>query len=188
MKRITSVCITLLLCCTTFVSFAQKCKFQKDETDGFTKEHHRLAPSLRICTDPYWWLQMEQKGDKYFVTIRISMLTHIREPLAKGTKILTKLEDGTILELVANDESTPTFNFENDQSFAAQFSDHIEKLFVTKWSVRISVTEDIIRQFSKSPITLMRTTIGTTEYNMPRAVDRYTRKIVDMAACMLKKD
>lgn len=188
MNLLNTFCFALLLCSTTFASFAQNCKFEKDETDGFTKEHHRLTHSQRICTDPYWWLQLEQKGDKYFLTIRISLLKQIRETLAKGTKILTKLEDGTILELAADEDATPIFNLENDQSFAAQFSDHIEKLLVTQWAVRISVTEDVIRQLSRSPITLMRTTIGTTEYNMPRAVDRYTRKIVDMAACMLKKD
>ena len=188
MNRFISVCITLLLCCTTLVSFAQKCKFDKDETDGFTKEHHRLAPPLRICTDPYWWLQMEQKGDKYFLTIKIRVVSQIRTTLTKGTKILTRFEDGTILELVTEDDVAPSFNAENDESFAAQFAEENQKLLVTKWAVRISVTEDIIRQFSKSPIQLMRTTIGNTEYNMPKAIDRYTRKIVDMAACMLKKD
>ncbi len=186
MKRFNSLCLILLLCCVALTSFAQKCKFEKEETDGFTKEHHRLASSLRICTNPYWWLQMEQKGDKYFFTIRISVTSQIRTTLTKGTKILTRLEDGTILELVAEDDIVPSFNVENDESFAAQFNEDNPKLLVTKWAVRISVTEDMVRQFSRSPIQLMRTTIGNTEYNMPKAIDRYTRKIVDMAACMLK--
>jgi hypothetical protein len=188
MTRFSTLCVTLLLCSVTLTSFAQKCKFKKDETDGFTKEHHRLAPSLRICTDPYWWLQMEQKGDKYYVTIKIRIVSNIRTTLTKGTSILTKFEDGTILELVAENDVTPSFNVEDDESFANQLTEGKKTLLITQWAVRISVAEYMIRQFSKSPIQLMRTTIGNTEYNMPNAIDRYTRKIMDMAICMLKKE
>ena len=187
MNRFSTLCVTMLLCSITLTSLAQKCKFEKDETDGFTKEHIRLTPPLRICTDPYWWLQIEQKGDKYFLTIKIRTVSQIRTPLTKGTKILTRFEDGTILELVAEDDVAPSFNVENNESFTTQFNG-VQKELVTKWTVRISATEDMIRQFSKSPIQLMRTTIGNAEYNMPRAVDRYTKKIMEMAGCMLKKD
>lgn len=118
---------------------------------------------------------MEQKKDKFFFNIQIFVLGEVRVRMEQGNKILAKLEDGSIIELVADKEVTPKFDL-----YANSVS--------TEWAIHISISEDDMKKFSLSPIQLMRTTIGGTEYNMPDAGPRYTAKITEMAACMLKKD
>ena len=125
-----------------------------------------------ISKIPNWYLVMERKGSKYSITFSILALSEVRMVMTKGTKLLLKLEDGTMMEFTAENEVVPSFD--------------VAGAIYTHWDMKVPVTEDQIKQFSKSAISIMRTTIGDKEYNMPDAHDRYTNKIMANAACMLE--
>lgn len=172
MKKTIFLSVVLLLL-QAISSFAQDCKFFKDEKDPFTKEHVRSTKEIHISAVPWWWIKLEQKGTQYSMTLIIFQRKEIRVHISQGTKIMTKLEDGTVLELEAQEEAVPTFNVEQ-QTF-----------IVTQWTVHISLTEKQLKKLSTSPIELMRTTIGSDECNMPKPNAKGVNKVMEYAACLL---
>jgi hypothetical protein len=172
MKKTILLSVALLLL-QTISSFAQDCKFFKDEKDPFTKEHVRATKEIRISAVPWWWIKLEQKGSQYSMTLVIFQRKEVRVNLAQGTKIMTKLEDGTVLELEAQEEAVPTFNVEQ------------QAIIVTQWTVHISLTEKQLKKLSNSPIELIRTTIGTDECNMPKPHAKGVNRVMEYAACLL---
>lgn len=71
-----STVTTLLLLSVN--SYAQNCKFHKDETDPFTKEHVRSSGPIRLSVTPIWWAQLEQKGTSYSLMLNISLIKQVR--------------------------------------------------------------------------------------------------------------
>ena len=174
MKKLIPVFIALLFCFGAVHAFAQDCDFQKDEMDAFTKQRYRSSELMKLSLAPFWWMLMEQKSDKYFITMQIFVLKEMREQVKKGTKVMAKLEDGTIVELTAMDDVSPSFNFESGY-------------IVSQWTVKSEVSDEQMMQLSKSPIELMRTKIGSQDLDMPKAVKKGIKKVMNMAGCMLQK-
>ena len=97
--------------------------------------------------------------------------------MAKGTKLLVKLEDGNTMEFAAETDIVPAFNIETEGS---------QHYVTTAWNIRVPVTVDQVKQFANSPIALMRTTVADKEYNMPDPHGRYTKKVTGTASCLLE--
>ena len=179
MNRLIPLCLVLILNTFPAVLFAQKCNFEKNEIDGFSKEQMKISPRLKVSNAPFWLVQMEQKGAKYYFTFTATAQSEIRAVMVKGTKLLVKLDDGTVMEFAADKDIVPAFDVE--AGFGKQY-------VITQWNIRASVTAEQVKQFSNSPISLMRTVIDDKEYNMPSPHDRFTNKVMAMASCMLEKD
>lgn len=154
-------------------AYAQKCDFETDEADPFTKEHVRASGLIRISGVPRWWVKMEQKGAKKTMALTIFKMKEVKANIARGTKMQIKLEDGTVLEPTVAEDATPTFNVEQ------------QMYIVSQWNVTLELSEDMLQQLSKSPIELIRTKVGSEECNMPDAVGRNTKKVMELAKCML---
>lgn len=156
------------------LAHGQKCKFDKDETDGFTNERVRTS-NIRLGKIPLWWLIMEQTGNKYYFTYYLNVLKEVRDIMPKGTKILTKLENGTIIELETEQDIIPTHNVEGT-------------VIVTCWKPKIEVSAEKMKLFSSSPAELLRTTISEQPTEPRELKGKQGEKIKDIATCLLKKD
>ncbi len=173
MKKGVFIIVALLLSSLSLITSAQKCKFDKEEVDAFSKEYRRSTDYMKISKAPMWWIQFEQRDKSYYMTVFISLLKEVREPIKKDSKIMVKLKDGQILEFVITEDVASVVNVEQ------------QRFIVSQWTPKVAVTEDQLKKLSSSPIEQVRTTVGGNECNMPEAVNRGTEKVMNMAACLL---
>lgn len=167
--------IFLVLCCLFVVtadSFAQKCHLDEDKKDPFSGEIVRSYKHEFVTNTTIWWMQFDQKGKEFTATLASTILG--REPIisAANTKILFKLENGTILELVTDNDVKPFF-----------MSDGF-----TRWIIPMKLSEPQLKQFSESPITDIRYKIESREMTCANLKGKHAEKIMNGAKCMLRKD
>ncbi len=166
------VALLLVSFCNTN-GYAQKCNFDVDETDPFTKETHKATELIRLSGVPRWWMKLEQKGENYLVTLHIFKVKEVRAVLAKDTKIMAKLEDGNTVEFTVENDVNPTVNVEQ------------MAIIVSQWTAVCKTSKEDLSKLSKSPIAFMRTNIGGEEVNMPEVHDKGVNKVVKFAGCLL---
>ncbi len=165
--------LPILLCCTLpNVILAQKCKFDKEDKDPFTNEMVR-SEMVKFGKKLLWWANMEQNGQKYYATFYIGQHKDMVDMMTKGTKILLKLENGTIVTLETTSDQSPIRNVEG-------------LVIVTQWTPKIELTKEQLQQLSSSPTENIRTYISGKELYPPEISGKQGRKMMDIAHCLLE--
>src|SRR5476649_2525648 len=113
MKTIRVVVMMMAISLIPASMVAQKCKFDIEAKDKFTGELVRSSKFKAGGAFYSWWLQLQEKGGKYYMTYQIAVNGKVDEPIRKGSKILMKLEDNTIVELEIDQDYNPQQNVEN---------------------------------------------------------------------------
>lgn len=166
----------LLLLFSTMILAQKKCKFDKDEKDKFTNEHVRSS-KFQVGGMMYrWYILLEQKGDKYYMTYQIAVNGKVDDPITKGTKILMKLANDSVVALVADQDYTPQQSVVNngDNPFIA-----------TMWLPKGELSKDQMNKLSASPIVAIRTNIAGKDLDSPNFSSKESEKLEQTSACML---
>ena len=138
---------------------AQKCKFDKEEKDKFTGQKVRSS-RFKVGGAMYsWWILMEQKGDKNYMTYQIAVNGKVDESIRKGSKILMKLEDNSIVELEIDNEYNPTQSVEGTASGSP--------FIVSMWLPRGELSKDQMKSLSASNIAAIRINIANKDLDSP---------------------
>lgn len=114
MKKITSLLAFGLL---SFASQAQKCKYDFDKTDPFTKESvksstFKLGPKVIDGRKNYevgWTMTLEKNGKDDYISFKIILFGKFDEGMAKGQKIYLRLENDQMIELVSENDVLPSY-------------------------------------------------------------------------------
>ncbi len=177
MKTLKTMMIMMVLFTIPNVLLAQKCKFDKETTDKFTNEHIR-ASKFQVGGAFYrWFILMEQKGDKCFMTYQISVHGKVDDPITKDSKILMKLEDNSIVELVVDQDYNPQQNVENTGTANPFIS--------SMWLPKGELSKDQMKSLSSSTITAIRVKIAGKDLDSPEISAKQAKKLKETAACML---
>ena len=155
--------------------YAQKCKFDSDKEDEFTKEHVRSVKHPIGSILFRWWMLMEQKGPKFELTLQVSTTGKMDDVFAKGSKMLFKLENGKVVEIVADADYMPAFHVESNT-------------IITNWLPKGVVSEENMKALSESPITAVRVNVANKDVNAPNITGKEADKIQQSATCFLMKD
>lgn len=168
----------LLLLCVMLMaagSYAQKCDFDKDETDAYSKEHYRMVKHNFGNLRKMWVFIMEQKGDQYFVTVNMAEIgDFIRNVAKEGTNLKLKLENNTIVEVPVVADAVPSV-----QLMGSNIN--------SQWLIKCSVTPDKMKILSENPITGMRINMGDRDFDAPDLKSKQSNKIMGSAKCLLTK-
>jgi hypothetical protein len=167
-----SICAVVLLLLSAGSSYAQ-CSFDTDKKDDFTGENVRSS-RVRIGTLLYsWWLLMEQKGTKYYMTVQSASTGKVDDIIPKGSKILFKLENGKVVEMIVTEDCVPSHSVQSNT-------------IVSMWLPKGELTKETMQQISESGISLIRMSIGGKDFNSPEPTNKETRKTRELAECMVK--
>lgn len=167
------VCILAFLFIAVKPAVAQKCHLDKDEKDAFTGEITRSY--VHFFDGPgrtSWYISFARKGDAYDFFISPVSGGLISESISVGTRLLIKLEDGTILEETLTDEVLPNYMIDG----------------YTRWIMRFSVNESKMKKLSASPIISIKTNINDRDFYIASLKSKHGSKIQNAAACMIRKD
>lgn len=168
-----AACILAVTAITSTNTFAQKCHFDVDKKDDFSGEHVRNV-RVKVGTFFYaWWVLLEQKGPKYFITVQSATTGKVDNVIPKGSKVLFKLDNGKVVEMIVSDECVPAFSVQSNT-------------IVTTWLPKGEVSKEIMKQLSESPTTMIRMNIGGKDFDSPGASGKEGRKMAESAACLLQ--
>ncbi len=112
-----SLIIALSIAALPLVSSAQKCKYDVDKADPFTKEMIqsttlKIGPKVINGRKNYevgWTMTFEKNGKDKFIAFKVIMFGKFDEIVEPGQKVLLRLEDDTIIELVADKQVLPVY-------------------------------------------------------------------------------
>ncbi len=167
-----SLTALLLILLSTVLAAAQDCSNVKESTDEFKNE---VVKKAQIGVGPVTWnwqLMLEQHGDKYTLGLRVMNSGDIRYIIKKDEIIQIKLEDGNVIELVANNDYLPVASIYG----GAQV--------VTIWLPAGYISVETLKKLAASPITAIRLTIQGTEATVTKFKDKQTRRVMEAAGCI----
>jgi hypothetical protein len=172
MKNIILLFFVILLLPSKRTS-AQKCKLSRDEKDAFTGEITRtFSHYIHVTKDGMVWnIHFERKGNVYYWGYEPCSLGRALVNAPIGTKVIVKLENGTIIENALEEDVKPTFVRET-----------------THWKLLLKVNEETMRKFAASPITDIKTIIAYKEFYVSDLKDRRANIIQNGANCIIAKD
>ncbi len=168
-----TVCLLALFVFSATSSFAQKCHFDVDKKDDFTGAHVRNV-KVKIGNFFYsWWLLLEQNGTKYAITVQSAATSKIDDVIPKGSKILFKLDNDKVVEIVVSDDCVPNHNVQNNT-------------IITTWLPKCDVSKETMQQLSQASTSLVRMNIGGKDFTSPNASGKEGKKVMEGAACLLQ--
>ncbi len=162
------LCVSMLVLCNNYAD-AQNCKYVKITEDPFAKAPVRNAS---VFIPQGWQITMQRKDGQYYLGLNMRANGAKRTVIAAGEKILFKLGDKEIYELVMDKDYEPLF-----------FSSGVA--VATNWKVLVPISVADFQKFANLPITAVRITING-EDNLLKLNEKPGRDIMDTFICMMQ--
>jgi hypothetical protein len=121
-----------------------------------------------------WQMTLMQKGEKYFIGMRIIQGGDIRYIIKQGEKIMILLENGKIVELEMDKDYLPVANVGAGG-------------ITTLWLTNSEVDRKTMKRLSRSPITDIKVVIQGVDIVMDskKLKDKQVNAIMDAATCII---
>lgn len=171
MKNILIICSLIIL---PLASFAQKCKYDVDKADPFTKEMvqsttFKIGPKTingKKNMEVGWTMTFEKNGKDKFVGFKVILFGKFDEIVEVGQKVYLRLEDDTILELVVGKQVLPVY-----MTGMAVY---------THYNLRLKVEDETIQKLAQSGLTNFK-----MQMNEREIVAEISKgdKVMNIAAC-----
>ena len=160
----------ILAAATPIIASAQ-CKYVKESKDAFSGEAVKKATDLAL--GPWMWtVSLEQKGDKYFIGMKVVTNGDVRYVIPKGDKIMIKLENEKFVELEMQQDYPPV---------AQVYGTSILTLWVTKTEVEAKM----MKRLARSPITDVKVVVQGVDLVLPKVKEKQVNAIMNSAACIM---
>lgn len=116
-KTLQTLLPLLILSTSTMTATAQKCKYDVDKTDPFSKEQVRsttlkIGPQTidsRKNREVGWTMTFEQKGGNHYIAFKVILLGKRDEVMQQGQKAYLRLANDKIVILTAAAEVLPSY-------------------------------------------------------------------------------
>lgn len=152
-----SLIITLSLFALTFAAHAQKCKYDVDKTDPFTKEAVKsttlkIGPKIINGKKNYevgWTITLEKNGNESYVNFKVIMFGKFDESVEPGQKVYLRLGNDRIMELTAEKQVLPVY-----MTGLAVY---------THYDLRFKVNAETLQQLSEAPVTNFKMQLNERE-------------------------
>lgn len=163
-----------LFLCVPILSIAQKCKFDEEKNDPFSGGIFRLSAHKIGPMSWNWNFTLEQNGDQYFISVRMLRSGKMEDIYKTGQKIMLKLANGKVLELIADKDFPPGYAISSDG------------IIWTNYIPKFEVDKILMTELSSSPITDLKTTLGSQDILLPKITEKQSKNIAQTASCMIK--
>jgi hypothetical protein len=153
-------------------SFAQDCHFDVNEKDKFSGEITKKADQRLGSIMTHWNIVLEQRGAKFFIGLRTLKNEAVRAAVTKGDKFYLRLEDGNVIEIVADNDYEPSF-------YAANGG--VQTTITTRGEVDI----EAMKKLSASPLTDIKMTVGGKDLTQSKILSKQSKNVMEYAACLV---
>lgn len=175
MKKIL-IATSLLLAVTQ--ATAGDCKGVKERVDPFSNKPEKTAQFTIGGMFTKWTIEMEQKEGAATMRWGIAAQGEFNQKLDVGTKLLLRLEDGTILTLGTIEASTPVTQAVSGGGAVNVFS---------VYYLKFGLSEETLGALSKSVVTDVKIDVPGLKIKNPTLKGRQMEKIKDVSSCFLNK-
>jgi len=167
----------LLTALSSTQAIAQKCKFDIDKKDDFSNEHVRGA-KFKVGDFFYsWWILIEQKGTKYYMTVQSATTGKIDDIIPKGSKVMLKLDNGKIKSYILSEDCVPNHNVINTNT--------ANPTITSTWLPKGELSKDDMVALSQSELVVIRMNVGGKDFDSPKPSGKEARKLMQSANCFL---
>jgi hypothetical protein len=160
------------LCCFSVPVFTYaQCKAITEKKDPFTSEITRYA---YLSLGPMSWAYgtvLEQKGDKYYFTLKVVANGVIHESFPAGKTAMIKLSNGNVIELKLENDLPPLHNA-NTSTFG------------TIWLMKQEMSASEFKKLAGAPITDVKVEVPGRETDLlPKITSKQTNNIMEAVRC-----
>lgn len=156
-------------------AMAQKCRYDVDKTDAFSKEQVRsttlkIGPQTidtRKNREVGWTMTFEKKGKDNFIAFKVIMFGKFDEVVQSGQKVYLRLADDKIIELIAETPVLPAY-----MTGIAVY---------THYNLKFKTDAGAIAALSAAPVTDFKLETGTKE--IVAELGKKGEKIMETVAC-----
>ncbi|PSK90099.1 hypothetical protein [Taibaiella chishuiensis] len=174
-KTIQALLPLLILTAATTATMAQKCRYDVDKTDAFSKEQLRsttlkIGPQTidtRKNREVGWTMTFEQKGGNRFIAFKVIMLGKRDDVVQQGQQAYLRLANDKIIILTAETDVLPSY-----MTGLAVY---------THYDLRFKTDAAAITALSESPATDFKLETGSRE--IAAELGKKGEKIMETAAC-----
>lgn len=171
------VFLLVLTALSTTQVIAQKCKFDIDKKDDFSNEHLRIS-KFKVGDFFYsWWIQIEQKGSKYYMTVQSASTGNVEDIIPKGAKVMLKLDNGRIISYLLSEDCVPKHNVINANTG--------NPTITSTWLPKGELSKDDMIALSQSELVVIRMNIGGKDFDSPKPSGKEAKKLMQSANCFL---
>ena len=173
-----TIAIFVLLTSSTTASFAQNCKEVKEKKDAFTNKTEKSARIVIGNLMTKWLVEMFQSDGATTMKWGIAMQGEYNQKLEEGTKLLLKLEDGTVLTLNTSEPTTPiTQVLSGGAGTVNVFS---------QYNLKFNLDKETLSALSSSIITDIKVDVPGLPIKNPKIKSSQMEKVMDVSGCFLK--
>jgi hypothetical protein len=174
-KTILTMLPALMLGTATLPAMAQRCKYDVNKTDAFTKEQV-LSTTLKIGPQTIdtrknreagWTMTFEKKGKDHFITFKVIMFGKFDDVVQSGQKVYLRLANDSIIEFTAITQVLPAY-----RTGLAVY---------THYDLKFRTSAADIEALSAAPVTDFKLETGVKE--IVAELGKKGEKIMETAAC-----
>lgn len=173
-----SILLFTVIMCFALNIFAQNCKSIKEKKDSFTGQIERSASVTFGSLTSKWIIEFSQTNDQTTMKWGIAMTGEYNQFIEKGTSLLLKLKDETILNLATIEQSNPVTQVASGGSAVNVYSIYY---------LKFNLSNETLNQLAKSPIIDLKIEIPNQKINNPKIKEKQMEGIREVCECLLKK-
>lgn len=164
------------------VANAQNCKGIKDKKDPFTNKIERKAEVTIGKASPFaggikWRIDLNQVDGITTMKWNIAMMGEFNQAFPQGTKLLLRLDNGTILTQESTERSSPVTQAINGGGVIHIFS---------TYTLSFTPDKEILESLSQSPITDIKVTVPDRHIESPKIVKKQMTDLMHAFNCFLQ--
>jgi len=174
-----TILLFAFISCLVFNNFAQNCQIVKEKKDSFTNQVERSASvTLGDIFTRRWLIEFSQINGQSTMQWGVKMDGEQKLVFEKGTSLLLKLKDGTILNLKTTEQSDPV-----TQMAGAGFLAKIITIFNLKFNLPV----ETLNLLSKNPIVDMKVEVPNQVIKNPEIRADQMEEFRTVCECLLVK-
>ena len=167
-------CLLLVLTCN---AIAQDCDGVKEKKDPFTNKTEKSARVIIGNLKIKWSVDVNQSDGETSMKWAIAMQGEFNQKFDVGTKLLLKLEDGTVLNLKTSEPSSPVTQAVNGGAGTINV--------FTTYSLKFVLSKESLTQLARSPIVDLKFDIPGQEIKNPKIKNNQMGKLQSVFTCLL---
>lgn len=157
----------------SFSSFAQKCDYEFNGKDEFTGKVKKVTKDkIKLGVFVY----LERMDETYDLRLEFTYGGALEQGIAKGTEVLFKLKDGTILKLVTLEDHMPS-----KQVNASQYGTSVTS-FV---NMKCGISKEELMKMAGSELTIVRLSLGGKEFTL-EIPEGKAKNLKQSAVCIIQ--
>ncbi|WP_276132184.1 hypothetical protein [Polluticoccus soli] len=157
-------------------TYAQDCPGMKSKKDAFTNKTEKTGRVVLSGSGLKWSVDLSQSEGKSSMKWGIAMNGEANQKIEKGTPLLLKLEDGSVVTIPTSETSSPV----TQAASGGAGTVYVYSVYY----LNFDLPKETLQKLAKSPITDLKIDVPGQELKSPKVKGKQTGKLQEMFTCL----